>query len=65
MSSKYNFSVQRRYVITDAFDEPIRAFYTKDEALRYLNNETRLIVLPKGLNGYKLAVSLITEEAPF
>jgi hypothetical protein len=65
MSSKYNFSVQRRYIITDAFNEPIRAFYTKDEALRYLNNETRLIILPKGLNGYKLAVSLITEEAPF
>jgi hypothetical protein len=59
------FSVQRRYVITDLFEEPIRAFYTKDEALPYLTPQTKLIVLPKQLSGYKLAVTLVKGEATF
>ena len=59
------FSVQRRYVITDLFEEPIRAFFTKDEALPYLTPQTKLIVLPKQLSGYKLAVTLIKEDPLF
>jgi len=59
------FSVQRRYVITDLFEEPIRAFYTKDEALPYLTPQTKLIILPKQLSGYKLAVTLVKGEATF
>lgn len=59
------FSVQRRYVITDLFEEPICAFFTKDEALPYLTPQTKLIVLPKQLSGYKLAVTLIKEDPLF
>ena len=59
------FSIQRRYVITDLFEEPIRAFFTKDEALPYLTPQTKLIVLPKQLSGYKLAVTLVKGDPPF
>ena len=57
--------MQRRYVITDLFEEPIRAFFTKDEALPYLTPQTKLIVLPKQLSGYKLAVTLVKGDPPF
>lgn len=50
-----------KFIVKDEDGIPLRKFASKQEAMRFTNDPTKIVALPKQLSGYEYAMVMVGE----
>jgi hypothetical protein len=50
-----------KFIVKDDDGIPLRKFASKQEAMRFTNDHTKVVALPKQLSGYDYAMTMVGE----